>query len=74
MVKYLVAGVSLFLISATSYGQDSSYGEITHVCRGDSIASTAGYRTGFREKNRLKRFIFFVRDGGMITAREGDSP
>lgn len=62
------------MLCAASVGaKEGVAGDIIHVCRGDQVASTEGYRNGFREKNRLKRLVFLVRDTGAVGVREGDS-
>lgn len=74
MLEFLVVGLLLALFSASVTAKEASEEEIEYVCRGDQVTTTAGYRTGFREKNRLKRLVFLLEKPGLITVREGDSP
>ena len=74
MLKSMIAGLVLTLFSASATAKDAFGKEIEYVCRGDQVTSTAGYRTGFREKNRLKRFVFLLEKPRLITVREGDGP
>lgn len=74
MLQYLVAGLLLTLFSAPVIAGEAFGKEVEYVCRGDHVTSTAGYRTGFREKNRLKRFVFLLEKPRLITVREGDGP
>lgn len=74
MLKSLIAGLLLTLLSAPVTAKEAFGEEIEYVCRGDHVTSTAGYRTGFREKNRLKRFVFLLEKPRLITVREGDGP
>ena len=74
MLNYLVAGLLLTLFSAPVTAKEDFGKEVEYVCRGDHVTSTAGYRTGFREKNRLKRLVFLLEKPQLITVREGDGP
>ena len=70
----LLVGLLLTLFSAPVTAKEASGKEIEYVCRGDQVTTTAGYRTGFREKNRLKRLVFLLEKPQLITVREGDGP
>ncbi len=72
MRESLLVGFLLTLLSTPVTAKGTSEKEIEYVCRGDQVTSTAGYRTGFREKNRLKRLVFLVEKPRLITVREGD--
>lgn len=72
MLESLIAGLLLTLLSTPVTAKGTSEKEIEYVCRGDQVTSTAGYRTGFREKNRLKRLVFLLEKPRLITVREGD--
>ncbi len=74
MRESLIAGLLLTLFSAPVTAKGTFGTEIEYVCRGDQVTSTAGYRTGFREKNRLKRLVFLLEKPQLITVREGDGP
>ncbi|WP_372982425.1 hypothetical protein [Marinobacter sediminum] len=74
MLESLIAGLLLTLFSAPVTAKEAYGKEIEYVCRGDQVTSTAGYRTGFREKNRLKRLVFLLEKPRLITVREGDGP
>jgi len=74
MLESLIAGLLLTLFSAPVAAKEAVGNEIEYVCRGDQVTSTAGYRTGFREKNRLKRLVFLLEKPQPITVREGDGP
>lgn len=74
MLESLIAGLLLTLFSAPVTAKEAYGKEIEYVCRGDQVTSMAGYRTGFREKNRLKRLVFLLEKPRLITVREGDGP
>lgn len=74
MLKSLIAGLLLTLFSVPATAKEAFEKEIEYVCRGDHVTSMAGYRTGFREKNRLKRLVFLLEKPRLITVREGDGP
>lgn len=74
ILKSLTTGLLLTLFSVPATAEGAFEHEIEFVCRGDHVTSMAGYRTGFREKNRLKRFVFLLEKPRLITVREGDGP
>lgn len=74
MLESLIAGLLLTLFSAPVTAKEAYEKEIEYVCRGDQVTTTAGYRTGFREKNRLAGFVFLLEKPRLITVREGDGP
>lgn len=74
MIKPVLIGLIFTMMALPVIANESDYGEVTYVCRGDAVATTSGYRTAFREKNRLKRLVFLLRSEGIVTVREGDSP
>lgn len=73
MIKSMFLSACVFLTSASAFAEAPERPVKGYLCQGDKVASIAGYRTNFREKNRLKRILFVVRTGQSIQVRYRDS-
>lgn len=73
MIKSIILSACVSMASASAFAEAPEKPAKGYLCQGDKVASLAGYRTNFREKNRLKRIIFVVRTGQSIHVRYRES-